>query len=177
MAKTAGRVVASVQDALDDDALTIYTDGSMFGSPRRGGIGIRFAWIDEKGDERTHDESLPATMSATNNEMELEAPSEALELLLRGRVPVDIGAYQKVIVRTDSAYVYVNLKQSMFVRAKSGWAKRGGGAVLHVKSWKRLVGLIRRVGTELRKRVEFEQIKGKKGRHAVAVDKLAKQSS
>jgi len=25
-----------VQDVLEDEALTIYTDGSMFGSPRRG---------------------------------------------------------------------------------------------------------------------------------------------
>ncbi len=72
------RIPASVQDNLEEEALTIYTDGSMFGSPRRGGIGIRFAWIDQNGGEETYDETLPATMNATNNEMELEAPSEAL---------------------------------------------------------------------------------------------------
>ena len=32
-------------DALDEGVLTIYVDGSMFGNPRRGGMGIRFAWL------------------------------------------------------------------------------------------------------------------------------------
>ena len=168
---------ARVQDVHEDEALTIYTDGSMFGSPRRGGIGLRFAWIDEDGDEKTHDETLPATMNATNNEMELEAPSEALELVLRGRLPVDLGSVRKIVIRTDSAYVQGNVKKAMFVWSGNKWTKQSGAAVLNARAWKRLITLMRRVQNELGKRVEFEQIKGKKGRHAVAADKLAKQSA
>ncbi len=65
----------------------------------------------------------------------------------------------------------------MFVWSGNKWTKQGGGAVLNAKEWRRLVTLIRRVRNELGKRVDFEQIKGKKGRHAIAVDKLAKQSA
>jgi ribonuclease HI len=35
---------------LIENALNIYTDGSMLPSPRTGGIGIVFVVIDEKGD-------------------------------------------------------------------------------------------------------------------------------
>lgn len=116
-------------------------------------------------------------MNATNNKMELEAPSEALDLLLRGRVPLDLDSFRKVVIRTDSAYVHGNLKRAMFVWSGNKWTKQGGAAVLNAKEWKRLVTLIRRLRNELGKRVEFELIKGKKGRQAIAVDKLAKQSA
>ena len=56
--------VPSAADALEEGALTIYVDGSMFGNPRRGGMGIRFAWLDGAGVEQIEDESLPSTEGA-----------------------------------------------------------------------------------------------------------------
>jgi ribonuclease HI len=94
-----------VPEPLDERALTIYVDGSMRSSPRRGGIGIRFVWVNDDGEEEVWDHSLPATMGATNNEMELEAPSQALKLAISRYVPFDLVRFDKIVIRTDSLYV------------------------------------------------------------------------
>ncbi len=53
--------------ALDENALNIYTDGSSFQTPRRGGVGVRFVSVDDQGEEQTIDWSPPGFRSATNN--------------------------------------------------------------------------------------------------------------
>jgi ribonuclease HI len=59
---------------LKENALNIYTDGSMLPSPRAGGIGIVFAVINDAGDvEIIKDRDRPGYKGATNNQMELEA--------------------------------------------------------------------------------------------------------
>ena len=56
---------------LFEDALNIYTDGSMFSAPRAGGIGIVFVIINESGDPQVINEfEYPGYRQATNNEME-----------------------------------------------------------------------------------------------------------
>ena len=164
-------------DAVDERALTIYVDGSMYGSPRRGGIGIHFVWVNESGGEEAWDHSLPATMGATNNEMELEAPFEALKLALHRTAPFDVAQFDKVVIRTDSRYVHENFQHALWTWPKTGWTRRGGGAVLHVRAWKSLVAEIQRMANVHHRRVHFDWIKGKKGTHAKTVDKLAKQSA
>lgn len=164
-------------EPIEDGVLTIFVDGSMRSSPRRGGIGIRFVWVNDAGDEETWDHALPATMGATNNEMELEAPSEALKLAMSARAPFVLEDFRKIEIRTDSAYVYDNVPIAISTWSKTQWTKSGGGAVLNVSAWKNLLSLMRRLDREHRIRVEFEWKKGKKGVHAKAVDKLAKQSS
>jgi len=169
--------LAPPPDILDEHALTIYVDGSMYGSPRRGGIGIHFVWVNEAGNEECWDHSLPATMGATNNEMELEAPTEALKLALHRTAPFEIARFDKVVIRTDSQYVHENFQHALWTWPKTGWTRRGGGAVLHVRAWKGLVAEVQRMGNIHHRRVYFDWIKGKKGAHAKAVDKLAKQSA
>lgn len=58
---------------LDEDALTIYTDGSSYSSPRMGGAGFLFIAINKNGDPEIHEESPPGWRGATNNQMELQA--------------------------------------------------------------------------------------------------------
>ncbi len=58
--------------------MNIYTDGSCFQRPRRGGIGIRYIIINDAGDEEWQDECPPGYKQATNNEMELLACIVAL---------------------------------------------------------------------------------------------------
>lgn len=171
------RALDDVSDVLDDRALTIYVDGSMYGSPRRGGVGIRFAWANDEGQEELWDHALPATMGATNNQMELEAPSAALRLAIGSRTPFKLGRFDKIVIRTDSEYVDRNLNTARAIWSNNGWTTRSGSAVLNVADWKTLLTLIRRVSREHRLPVHFEWTKGKKGRHTKAVDKLAKQSS
>jgi ribonuclease HI len=169
--------VPSAVDALEEGALTIYVDGSMFSNPRRGGIGIRFAWLDDAGTEQVYDESLPSTSGATNNQMELEAPSVALDCALRGRTPLSLSNFKKIVVRTDSAYLHGHVSTALYTWPKMGWKTREGTAVLNQPDWERLVGLIKRVSQRHGLRVFFEWKRGKVGRHARAVDQLAKQSA
>lgn len=170
------RLVA-VPDILDDNALTIYVDGSMYESPRRGGRGVLFVWVNDAGDEETWEPALPATVGATNNEMELEAPIEALRLVLRGSVPVDLARFNKIVIRTDSTYVHDNVPNAVWTWRKSGWTKKDGGAVLHTRTWTRLVSEMKTLNERHHLLVHFAWSAGKQGRHAKAVDKLAKRSA
>src|SRR5437899_11782816 len=115
-------------DILDDGALTIYVDGSKYEAPRRGGRGVHFAWVDDAGNEQTWDAALPAIRGATNNEMELEAPIVALRLVRDGKVPVDLTRFNKIVIRTDSMYVFDNIPNAISVWRKTGWTKRSGAA-------------------------------------------------
>ena len=164
-------------DALEEGALTIYVDGSMFGNPRRGGMGIRFAWLDDAGAEQVYDESSASTPGATNNQMELEAPSVALDRALRGRIPVSLSHFKKIVIRTDSAYLHEHVNAALYTWPKMSWKTRDGTAVLNQPDWEKLVGLIKRVSQRHGLRVFFEWKRGKVGRHANAVDRLAKQSA
>jgi len=166
-----------VPDLIDENALTIYVDGSMFGSPRRGGIGIGFVWVNEAGAEEVWDESLPATPGANSNQMELEGPSVALELAEGRRAPFKLSRFKKIVVRSDSRYVCDNLNTALYVWSNNGWTTASGNSVLNVADWKRLLTLLRRFAREHRLRVHFEWIPGKKGKHAKAADKLAKESA
>jgi ribonuclease HI len=164
-------------DILDDGALTIYVDGSKYESPRRGGKGVHFAWVDDRGDEQTWDADLPATTGATNNEMELEAPIDALSLVRRGVVPVDLARFDKLVIRTDSMYVFRNLPNAISTWRKTKWTKKVRAAVLHSRNGKRLISEMKSIHDHQRLLVRVEWSPGKKGRHAKIVDKLAKQSA
>lgn len=167
----------SSSEPLDDGALTIFVDGSMKSSPRRGGIGIRFAWIDDDGEVQTWDHSLPSTPGATNNQMELEAPSEALRLAVGRYAPFQLSRFNKVVIRTDSMYVRDNLGLAFSVWSQNQWMKRTGAAVLNVKEWKNLLSAITGMYKQHRLKVDFEWKQGKKGKHAKVVDRLAKESA
>jgi len=95
-------------DYPEEDTLNIYTDGSMLPGPRRGGTGVIFILINDDGDEEEDAAYLPGYTGATNNQMEIRAPLEALKLALGRHPPFDPGRYRKIIVFTDSQYVYNN---------------------------------------------------------------------
>ncbi len=154
-----------------ENALNIYTDGSSFSHPRRGGMAIRFVWINDAGDEVIEDEEIPGHEQATNNEMELTACVEALERAIRHH---KMGDVQRVIIFTDSLYVAENVSRAKFQWSKAKWLNRNGRPVENASIWKDLVRAIQK----LRKPVDFEWIKGHaKNAHNKAVDKLAKKSA
>lgn len=160
--------------AIDDEALTIYTDGSSYQRPRRGGIGIVFVTVDEAGHERIYEYPLPGYAGATNNQMELQACIEALKAIVTRRVPLDPSAYKKIVVRTDSLYVADNIYSARYVWPVNRWMTRDGNPVLNAQLWKELSRMAHRA----HRRVEFEWVKGhKRDPHNRAADKLAKQSA
>lgn len=161
---------------LFEDALNIYTDGSMFSGPRTGGIGIVFIIVNDLGQpEIINQFEYPGYKQATNNEMELEACIKGLEEALDAS---ELQKYSKIDIFTDSRYVSDNHKSAMFVWPKTGWKSRSTGRpILHVDQWKRLLRLLRRAH-QLRKRVTIHWVKGhKKNPYNRAADKAARRSA
>lgn len=161
---------------LFEDALNIYTDGSMYSGPRAGGIGIMFVIVNDLGNPQIINKfEYPGYKQATNNEMELEACILGLEEALDGK---DLQRYSRIEIFTDSRYVVTNYKNAMFVWPKTEWKNRTSGRpILHVSQWKRLLRLLRRAQKE-RRRVTIRWVKGHKTNvYNKAADKAAKRSA
>ena len=154
-----------------EDTLNIYTDGSSLQKPRRGGMGIRFIWIDDSGNEIEKDGIPTGFKGATNNQMEIQACIIALKEALSLKI---VKTVTRIVIFTDSQYVIDNYQRAMFAWPKSRWRGASGRPILNAEQWKELTKQIKKVG----KRVEFEKVKAhSKDKHNKAVDKLAKKSA
>lgn len=154
------------------EPLKIYTDGSSYPTPRRGGIGIRFVGVNDAGDEVVDDVEIPGFKGATNNKMELYACVAALREALEFR---DLSLVSGFEIYTDSLYVADNYKSAMFEWPRNRWRNRDDRPILNAELWKDLVKLIRKSAP---RRVDIHWIKGHtKDQHNKAVDKLAKKSA
>jgi ribonuclease HI len=161
-------------DNIDENAINIFTDGSSYQHPRKGGMGIRFVTVGEDGHEVTCDYQPVGVRGANNQQMELLACSEALKLLTSRNSPIELGAFQKIIINTDSMYVVDNFNNAKFNWPKSRWLTRDGTPVANTKLWKDLVKRATTIGM----RAEIRWVKGHKASlHNRAADKLAKGSA
>jgi ribonuclease HI len=155
--------------------VNVFTGGSSYSHPRRGGIAYRIVTVDAAGDEVIQDVAPQGYRSATNQQMELMACIAALRDL-GGRHPsVDVQPFSKVVIHTDSLYVVDNYYAAQFVWPGNGWMTRDGNPVINAALWKDLVKAARKVG----KRVDIVWCKGHAAGnpHNKAVDKLAKSSA
>jgi ribonuclease HI len=89
----------------DERDLNIYTDGSSYSGPRRGGVGVLYVTVDERGEEVADDYPLPGYAGATNNQMELRAAIEALLALVTRRAPVRVAPWRRIVIWTDFMYL------------------------------------------------------------------------
>ncbi len=160
----------------DENALNIYTDGSMLPGPRRGGAGLLFIAVDGQGNEEQREEILPGFAGATQNQMELEAVIQGLKMATGRHPPFDLSRYGKIVIKTDATYVAENFGTAVSVWSKNGWTTKQGKPVDNAKQWKELVRLAvlsSKHGTPVR----LVRVPGKKSPRTKAVDKLAKQSA
>jgi len=159
---------------IDEKAINIFTDGSSYSHPRRGGLGMVFVWVDEKGIDQSW-ECVPIGYSgATNNQMELQACIDGLKEIIQNRTPFDSGNFSKIIIFSDSQYVVDNWKNAVYIWSRNKWFKGNGSPVQNAESWIQLLKLIKKVG----KRVDFKWIKGHKdNEYNKMADKLAKNSA
>jgi len=153
----------------DHSALNIYTDGSCYSSPRRGGIGIRFVFPDYMHKEKI-DFDPEGYIGATNNEMELKACIVALQEVSKVS---ELQQVSRIIVHTDSFYVVDNYNTAACFWSKNKWQKRTGAPVMNVDLWKELLKERRKI----RKRIDIEWLRRRSNEHGRAVDKLAKKSA
>lgn len=160
---------------LDDNRLHIFTDGSSYSSPRRGGMGMIFVSIDELGKEIVED--FPPSYGysgATNNQMELQACIEALKVVLKR----DVSNFSGIVIHTDSTYVESNLYNARFVWSRQKWFRASGQPVLNAHQWKELIKVIDKVYRKHRQTVSVEWVKGHSvNTHNRTVDQIAKVSA
>lgn len=156
---------------LRENALNIFTDGCSLGSPRRGGVGVRYVLVDSIGQEELQDAQFPGYPVATNNQMELMAATLALEEAMRLRLTDQATS---IFIYTDSLYVVDSVPKAMFEWPKTRWHLRSGRPVLNADLWKRLTSAMKKVG----KRVDFKWVKGHaKSAHNKAADRMARRSA
>ncbi len=157
---------------IEEQTLNIFTDGSSYQKPRRGGIGIKLVYVDHNGKEEIED--IPVFYSfkgATNNQMELQACLTALDEAMKSEL---LQRARKVLIFTDSNYVVKNYQNALFNWSRHRWQTMDNNPVLNAELWKKLLRAVKRIG----KRVEIRWIKGHaKNEHNRAVDKLAKTSA
>lgn len=154
-----------------DDTLNIYTDGSSYSGPRRGGIGIRFILTNSVGEEETKNFEVVGYRGATNNQMELQACITALKESLKFE---GLNKASKILIHTDSTYIVENYRKAMWSWPKTKWRNYYGKPILNADQWKELVKYIGKT----KKFVEFTKVKAhSKDKHNKAVDKLAKKSA
>ncbi len=162
----------------DEGALTVFVDGSSLSGPRRGGMGIRFVYVDRHGVETVWDSPQVGVERGTNNQMELLAVITALKELQHRRFRTDLlDAASKIDICTDSQYVADNLNRAIFEWPKQGWMTKSGPPVQNADLWQELVREYMKL--KKLKRVEVKWGKGHSANnpHNKAVDALAKASA
>ena len=110
--------------------ITIYTDGAARGNPGPAGwaaIIISGKKITEIGDRDRH---------ATNNQMELTAPIEALKYLRKNYVRQNLT--QKLEIFSDSKYVIWGITEWIFNWQKNNWRNAAKKSVLNKELWTEL---------------------------------------
>ncbi len=157
---------------IEEQTLNIFTDGSYYQKPRRGGIGIKLVYVDHTRNEEIED--IPVFYGfkgATNNQMELQACITALEEAMKSEL---LRRARKVLIFTDSNYVVKNYQNALFYWSRNGWQTKDKNPVLNAELWRKLLRAAKRIG----KRVDIRWIKGHAGnQYNRAVDKAAKKSA
>jgi len=113
----------------ETEKIKIYTDGAAKGNPGKAGWGAVFIMgnkIFEMGGASEH---------ATNNQMELTAPIEALRYLKRKKI------HEQIEIISDSKYVILGITEWIFNWQKNNWRNAAKKPVLNRKLWEELYGL------------------------------------
>jgi ribonuclease HI len=126
----------------NETAVVIYSDGACSGNPGPGGWGALLIY---GGKSRELSGGEPAT---TNNRMELQAATEALDALTRPST---------VELHTDSQYVRNGITQWIHRWKRNGWRTAGKDPVKNEDLWRRLDEATRR------HRVTWHWVKGHAG--------------
>ena len=118
---------------IKQDKVKIYTDGAAKGNPGRAGWGVVFlVGVNDKvieiGGSVNH---------ATNNQMELTAPIEALKYILTRQDLV--GCNIEII--SDSKYVILGITEWIFNWQKNNWRNANRKPVLNRELWEELYEL------------------------------------
>jgi len=156
---------------LKKNTLYAYTDGSSLPTPRTGGIGVVFIYLDDNEKEQKIIIEEYGFKGATNNQMELYACIEALKQASTHTFPLN---YNLIEIRTDSMYVVNNFNSAKYYWPKQKWFTRDGTPVLNAELWQQLIKLV----PKQKCKVDIIWVKGHdKDENNNEADKLAKKSA
>ena len=111
------------------EKIIIYTDGAAKGNP--GNAGWAVVILDNGGKDVMH-ELGGRVEHATNNQMELTAPIEALKYLKNNKISGDIE------IISDSKYVILGITEWIFNWQKNNWRNAAKKPVLNKELWEEL---------------------------------------
>ena len=113
--------------------IIVYTDGSCQPNPGRGGYAaILCRYRDGREIKRAH--IYGSKQQTTNNEMEMRAAVEALQLIKKGeKMPA--------FIRSDSQYLINGKNKWLPGWVKNGWRKSDRKPVENTEWWQKITGL------------------------------------
>jgi ribonuclease HI len=137
---------------MQKNKIKIYTDGAARGNPGKAGwgaiiinyeLGITNSKIIELGGRSDH---------ATNNQMELTAPIEALKYLARQGL-----AESELEIFSDSKYVILGITEWIVNWQKNNWRNAAKKPVLNKELWEKLYDLTKD------QKIKWTYVKGHNG--------------
>lgn len=121
---------------MKDNKMKIYTDGAAKGNPGKAGWAAVILLSQNSGEPRVLKEIGGHREHATNNQMELTGPIEALKFLARQGLAED-----GVEIVSDSKYVILGITEWIFNWQKNNWRNAKKEPVLNRKLWEELYKL------------------------------------
>lgn len=119
----------------ENEKIKIFTDGAAKGNPGSAGWGAVFIMQDKKSENIF--EIGGGTEHATNNQMELTAPIEALKYLK----PKMSKTVFDIEIVSDSKYVILGITEWIFNWQKNNWRNAAKKPVLNRELWEELFKL------------------------------------
>ena len=146
-----------------DKKITIYTDGAAKGNPGKAGWGaiiMHDGKVFELGGRKDH---------ATNNQMKLTAPIEALKYIknnVSDSLPAQAGLH--IEIHSDSKYVILGITEWIHGWIQNGWRNAAKKPVMNKELWE----VLHELNTELKPKWNY--VKGHSGHeHNDRVDLIA----
>ena len=124
---------------MSKNKIIIYTDGAARGNPGLAGWGAIIMNYELGITNYKTKELGGASKHATNNQMELTAPIEALKYLQKNCVRQDLT--QNLEIFSDSKYVILGITEWIFSWQKKNWRNAAKKPVLNKELWKKLYKL------------------------------------
>ena len=140
--------------------IVAYTDGACSGNPGPGGWGVLLRALEDDKIVKAQ-EHFGGAQDTTNNQMELMAAIQSLEILSKPT---------QITIITDSAYVKDGMTKWIFGWKKNGWRNASKKPVKNTELWQRLDEAVARHD------VTWEWIKGHAGHEGnERADELARK--
>ncbi len=135
---------------MNNNTITIFTDGSSRGNPGPGGWGAVVIAPDGKVTELGGREE-----HTTNNRMEIAAALAALSFVEERKVKGDLE------IHTDSAYLLNGITGWVYGWEKNGWMTKAGEPVLNQDLWKELGAIVFRL--KQKRVIDWKKVSGHTG--------------